>query len=221
MPTPCQSRIHDPGSGRGNDCSLDLWTGAANLTILMSKDSPERLAIDGEGCRVAVIAARFNFQLVNALLESVLQTLEANGVRSEDVETFRVPGSNEIPHMAAMAAKTGAFDVIIGLGLVIAGETDHHTIITQSTAHALHSVGIRFEVPVINGIITVNTTAQAEERITGEMDRGREFAHAALEVAQLNNQLQKRIFDEDMDAALEDLDWLDDLDEDDTDDWRR
>ncbi len=123
----------------------------------MSKDKPERLAIDGEGCRVAIIAARYNFKLVNSLLESALQTLSGCGVRPEDMETFRVPGSNEIPHVAALAAKTGAFDVVIGLGLVIAGETDHHSIITQSTANALHSVGIRFEVPVINGILAVNS----------------------------------------------------------------
>jgi 6,7-dimethyl-8-ribityllumazine synthase len=190
----------------------------------MSKDKPDRLAIDGEGCRVAIIAARYNFKLVNALLESVLQTLDACGVREEDIETFRVPGSNEIPPIAAMAAKTGAFDVIIGLGLVIAGETDHHSIITHSTAHALQSVGIRFEVPVINGIISVSSIQQARERITGEMDRGAEFAHAALEMAQLNNSLQKRIFDEEMDMAYDDLDWLDDLEDDDDgepEDWRK
>lgn len=187
----------------------------------MSTDSPDRLAIDGAGCRVALIAARYNFSLVNALLESVLQTLDASGVQQEDVETFRVPGSNEIPHVAGMVAKTGAFDVIIALGLVIAGETDHHTIITHSTAHALQSVGIRFEVPVINGIISVANRKQAEARITGDLDRGREFAQAALEMAQLNNSLQKRIFDDEMDMALDDLDWLDDLDDEPPEDWKK
>jgi 6,7-dimethyl-8-ribityllumazine synthase len=187
----------------------------------MSTDKPERLAIDGEGCRVGIIAARYNFKHVNALLESVLQTLDGSGVRQEDVETFRVPGSNEIPHIAAMVAKTGAFDVIIGLGLVIAGETDHHTIITNSTAFALQAVSTQFEVPIINGIISVSSVKQAEDRISGKHDRGSEFAYAALEMAQLNNSLQKRIFDEDLD--LDALDWLEDLDDDDDepDDWKK
>lgn len=186
----------------------------------MSKDKPDRLAIDGDGCRVAVVAARYNFKLVNALLESVIGTLDDCGVKEEDVETFRVPGSNEIPHIAAMVAQTGAFDVIIGLGLVIAGETDHHDIITHSTAGALHMVGMQFEVPVINGIISVNTLEQAQDRIQGDLDRGTEFAHAALEMAQANNLLQKRIFNEDM--ALGDLDWSDDHeDDDDPEDWRK
>ncbi|HSH08757.1 MAG TPA: 6,7-dimethyl-8-ribityllumazine synthase, partial [Oceanipulchritudo sp.] len=170
----------------------------------MSKDKPERLAIDGEGCRVGIIAARYNFQLVNALLESVLKTLDVCGVRQEDVETFRVPGSSEIPHVAAMVAKTGTFDVIIGLGLIVEGDTEHHSIIAHATAHALQSIGVRFEIPVINGIITVRNQKQAEERITGEMARGVEFAQAALEMAQLNNSLEKRIFDTDMDTAFED-----------------
>lgn len=190
----------------------------------MSKHKPDRLAIDGEGSRVAIVAARYNFKMVNSLLESVLQTLDACGVRQEDIETFRVPGSNEIPHIASMAAKTGAFDVIIGLGLVIAGETDHHTIITHATAHALQSVSIRFEVPVINGIISVANEKQAVERVQGDLDRGSEFAYAALEMAQLNNLLQKRIFDEDLDLALDDLDWLEDLEDDDDDepeDWKK
>ena len=189
----------------------------------MSKDNPERLAIDGDGYSVGIIAARYNFQLVNTLLESVLQALDNSGVRQEDVETIRVPGSNEIPYATAMMAKTGKFDVIIALGLVIAGETEHHAIIGHSTAQALHSVGIRFEVPVINGIITVENRVQAEDRIGGEMDRGSEFAHAALEMAQTNRRLQKQIADEEMDTFLEELDWMDDLDdpEEGPEDWRR
>ena len=191
----------------------------------MSKDRPERLAIDGDGITVGIIAARYNFHLVNALLESVLQTLDSCGVRQEDVETFRVPGSNEIPQVAAMAAKTGAFDVVIALGLVIEGETEHHAVITHSTANALHGIGVRFEVPLINGIITVRNLQQAKERITGDLNRGAEFALAALEMAQLNKSLLKRVIEQEERAAgYDDLDWLDDLGSDDGDepeDWRR
>ena len=188
----------------------------------MSKDNPERLAIDGEGFRVGIVAARYNFQMVNSLLENVLEALDGCGVRQEDIETLRVPGSSEIPYVAALMAKTGNFDVVIALGLIIRGETEHHNIIGHSTAHALQSVGIRFEVPVINGILTVNTREQAEERISGEMNRGAEFAHSALEMAQTNETVLKRIFDQDMDDIADTLDWMDDLeDDDDPEDWRK
>ena len=189
----------------------------------MSKDKPDSLSIDGEGCRVAIVAARYNFQLVNALLESVLDTLGSSGVRSDDIEVFRVPGSSEIPHAAAMVAKTGSFDVVVALGLIIEGDTDHHAIIGNSTAQALQAIGINFEIPVINGILTVRNTEQAEERITGELNRGAEFAHAALEMAKLNDALEGRIFEEGVDLDLDDLDWPED-DSDDSgnpEDWHK
>ena len=187
----------------------------------MSRDKPERLAIDGEGIRIGIVAARYNFELVNALLESVLQTLDAAGVRQEEWGTFRVAGSNEIPPVAALLGKTGDFDAVIGLGLVIAGETDHHTIIGQSTANALHMISVRFETPIINGILTVNSLAQAEARITGELCRGPEFAHAALEMARLSAELQQRLFDNDFADALDDLDWIEEDDEEDDNHWRK
>lgn len=180
----------------------------------MSKDKPDSLAIDGEGYRVAIIAARYNFQLVNALVESVLQTLTSSGVLPENVETFRVPGSNEIPHAAAMAAKCEDFDVVIGLGLIIEGDTDHHAIIGHATSTALQTVGINFEIPIINGIITVKNIAQAEARITGDLNRGAEFALAALEMARLNEVLETRIFENAMDLEMDDLDWPDEVLED-------
>jgi 6,7-dimethyl-8-ribityllumazine synthase len=193
------------------------------LTEIMSKDKPDSLAIDGEGCHVGIIAARYNFQMVNALLETVLNTLGSCGVRSDDIEVFRVPGSNEIPHAAAMAAKTGSFDVVIALGLIIEGDTDHHSIIGHATAGALQAVGINFEIPVINGIITVRNEEQAEARITGDLDRGAEFAHAALEMAQLNEALESRIFEDGVGADFDDLDWPDDVTEpgDNPEDWQK
>jgi len=184
-------------------------------------DKPESLAIDGEGVCVALIAARYNFNLVNALLETVIETLLASGVARENIETFRVPGSNEIPHAASLAAKTGEFDVIIGLGLIIEGDTNHDEIIGHATAHALQQAAMQFEVPIINGIITVRNIEQAKERISGKHDRGTEFAHAALEMAKLGKELMRRIIESDLAAGLDDADWMEDDFDDDDEDWRR
>lgn len=186
----------------------------------MSKDKPESLAIDGTGITVAIVAARYNFKLVNALLESVVQTLTASGVAQDNMEIFRVPGSSEIPHAVSLAAKTGEFDVIIGLGLIIEGDTNHDEIIGHATAVALQQAAMEFEIPVINGIITVRNLKQAEERITGKYDRGSEFAHAALEMAHLSEHLIRRIIESEPEAWVDDLDWLED-DLDDDEDWRR
>ncbi len=190
----------------------------------MSREKLQRVALDGQNYRIAVVAARYNFEKVNALLESTLEALGACGVRDEDVEVFRVPGANEIPPVAATLAQTSDFDAIIALALVMAGETDHNEIITRATATALQTVGIRYDVPVINGILSVRTVEQAEARISGALARGPEFAQAAVETAQLIEQLQKRVVDNDLDGALDDLAWLDEIEDDEPfgdDDWRK
>jgi 6,7-dimethyl-8-ribityllumazine synthase len=69
---------------------------------------------------------------------------------------LRVPGLGELPYVANMTASSGEVDCVIALGVVIAGDTPHHEIIAQSTAHALQDIAIRSEVPVINGIIVTN-----------------------------------------------------------------
>lgn len=189
----------------------------------MSKHKPEPPAIDGSGMRVAIVAARYNFALVNALLESVLANLDAAGVKQHNIESFRVPGSNEVPYVVGLCAETGQFDVVIALGVIIRGETDHHAIIGHCTASALQSIAIQTRVPVINGIVSAEDLKQAQARCSGELDRGTEFAHAALEMALLSAQLLARIQQVDEEFGLDgldDMDWEEDLDDNEPDPFR-
>lgn len=185
----------------------------------MSTDRPESPAIDGEGLRVGLIAARYNFQLVNSLLESTITTLRHAGVGEGDIETIRVPGSNEIPQVVNLLAQSEQFDVMIALGVIIRGETEHASLIARTTAAGLQDVAMREEAAVINGILCVDTKEQAEARVSGEHQRGREFAHAALEMARLTNDLQMRFLDDLYGLGEEDdlFDELDDLDDSDDD----
>ncbi|MGB0417120.1 MAG: 6,7-dimethyl-8-ribityllumazine synthase [Coraliomargarita sp.] len=149
----------------------------------MSLDSPSVLNLDGSAYRFAVVAARFNEELVDSLLSHACAALEAAGAPTPVIE--RTPGSNELPYAASLLAKSGEFDAIIAIGLVIAGATNHHNVIGDSCAVALHQLSIDTSVPIINGITVVETHAQAEARAGTEINRGREFALAALEMAQL------------------------------------
>lgn len=151
----------------------------------MSQDIPSELKIDGAELRVGIAAARFNEDYVDALLQNALQTLAE--FKAPKPELIRVPGSNELPYAANLLASSNKFDVIITLGLVLAGETQHHNHIADSTATALHQVSIETGVPVINGIIVVENTEQADLRCQGSLNRGREFAKAALEMARLKS----------------------------------
>lgn len=173
----------------------------------MSLSKPEIPDIDASEMFFSIVAARYNSDLVDGMIEQVLATLIKAGADKENIALMRVPGSNELPYAAYMNAVSQNFDCIIALGVVVAGETDHHSIIAQSTAAAFHTFSAQTETPIINGIVTAGTRAQAEARTTGNIDRGAEFARAAIEMARNKIKLQ---------AFLDELE--DDLGEDEDDD---
>lgn len=158
----------------------------------MSLHAPKPSEIDGAGLRLGLVAARFNEALVNGLLDRALERLDAAGVKSRDVLVLRVPGSHEVPWAAHELAASGQFDCVVALGVLIGGDTNHHEMVGDSVSHALQSVAVSTRVPVINGVIVTNTLAQAKARCVGKIDRGAEFAHAALEMAALRRTLRGR-----------------------------
>jgi 6,7-dimethyl-8-ribityllumazine synthase len=147
----------------------------------MSLDTPSSKQIDGSGYRFAIVASRYNEALVDSLVQHACATIEAAGAETPLVE--RVPGAAELPFAAATLADHSPFDAIICIGVVIAGDTNHHEIIGDSTASALLDLSIAKKTPIINGILVVNNLAQAEARAGKTINRGKEFAEAALEMA--------------------------------------
>jgi 6,7-dimethyl-8-ribityllumazine synthase len=166
----------------------------------MSQDKPLSPKINGAKFVFSIVAASYNQDLVESLLQKTITKLTQAQVSEKNIRILRVPGSGELPYVAHMTASSGEFDCVIVLGVVIAGDTPHHEIIGQSTALALQEIAIRSEVPVINGIVVTNNRAQAEQRCQGSLDRGTEFAEAALVMAQHRQNLGERL------DALEDLD---------------
>ena len=155
----------------------------------MSFDAPKPLSVSGSPFRVGIVAARFNPLLVDALVARSTATLRTAGVQDAAIELVRVPGSHEVPWAAQRLAQAGRFDVVLALGVLIAGDTNHHEMVGDAVAAALLRVALATGVPVINGVIVVNTREQAEARTLGALDRGAEFAAAALEMAFLKKNL--------------------------------
>lgn len=157
----------------------------------MSLNAPANRRIDGAEFRFGIVAARFNQALVDGLLNRAIDTLQAAGVRGSNIAVVRVPGSHEVPWAAQAFAAGGECDCVIGLGVLIAGDTSHHETVGQSVSHALQRVALETTVPVINGVIVVNSLAQAKARCVGKIDRGAEFALAALEMAALKRKFSQ------------------------------
>lgn len=156
----------------------------------MSLDVPKEMRVRGAGLRFGVVASRFNPALVDGLLARVQAGLAAAGVRPRDIRLVRVPGSHEVPWAAGRLAAGRRLDGVIALGVLIGGDTNHHEMVGQSVSHALQRVALDSGIPVINGVIVTDTPAQARARCLGRINRGAEFAQAALEMAALKRHME-------------------------------
>ncbi|MBI2970544.1 MAG: 6,7-dimethyl-8-ribityllumazine synthase [Gammaproteobacteria bacterium] len=141
-------------------------------------------------CRIGVVASRFNAYIVDRLLDGCLRTLNRRGVPPERITVIRVPGAYEIPVTAAALARKGDTDAVIALGAVIRGETAHFEHIATECARGLGAAALEYRVPVIFGVLTVETAAQALDRSgDDESNKGSEAAAAALDMIGIMRQI--------------------------------
>ncbi len=157
----------------------------------MSGDSPVPEALNASGFKIAIAAARFNEQLVDSLLQRVRARLSTAGVKEKNVAVVRVPGSNELPVAARMLVDRKAPDAVIALGVIVRGGTIHYELIANATTQGLQDVALDSRVPVINGVVVAENAAQARARCRGRIDRGAEFADAAVSMAALRRSLSR------------------------------
>ena len=150
----------------------------------MSEDFPVFSAIDPAGFEFGIVTASYNKTLCDALQSRVCEVLNFTGLPKE-VIMERVPGAHELPAALKLMLDGRPFHCLIALGVVIKGSTSHHHLVAESSGHAIQSLVVDRGVPIINGIVVTDDLGSAEERITGSLDRGKEFAQSALHMAQL------------------------------------
>ena len=137
-------------------------------------------------CKVAIVVGRFNGFIVDSLLSGAIDTLTRAGVNASDITVSHVPGAFEMPLVIQKFADKGQFDAIIGLGAVIRGSTPHFDFVAGENAKALSSLALKYNVPVINGVLTTDTIEQSIERAgTKAGNKGAEAAMTAMEMISL------------------------------------
>jgi 6,7-dimethyl-8-ribityllumazine synthase len=147
--------------------------------------------LDGKGRCFALVASRFSRVITEQLVHGAVDCLSQHGCSPDDVEVYWVPGAFELPQAARLAAETGRFDAIVGLGCVIRGQTPHFDYVAKETAAGLARAGWETRVPVIFGVITADTAEQAIERAgIKQGGRGWDAALSALEMADLVRSLK-------------------------------
>ena len=151
---------------------------------------------DITGARVVIVEARFYDDLQDALLAGAKAQLDAAGVGYDVVS---VPGALEIPAAIAIAldaAKRNGrdYDGAIALGCVIRGDTFHFEIVAMESSRALMDLAVNRSLPLGNGIITVDTDAQAWARAkASELDKGGDAARAAIAMIRIKQRLAKLV----------------------------
>lgn len=145
----------------------------------------------GAGRRFAMVVTRFNSLVTEQLVAGATDCLLRHGVRSEDIDLYRVPGAWELPATVARVAARGGYDGIIALGCVIRGGTPHFEYVAGEATRGLGAVAREVSIPVSLGVLTTDTVDQALERAgTKAGNKGWDAALSAIEMADLFRQME-------------------------------
>lgn len=146
--------------------------------------------IDGTGMRIGIVNGRFNDHITRLLLAGAQRQLRDLGVADEDGTECWVPGAFEMPLVARQLVRSETVDAVVCLGAVIRGDTPHFDFVAGECASGLTRVALDTGVPVIFGVLTVDTLQQALDRAGGSAgNKGAEAAATAVEMVDLLRRL--------------------------------
>lgn len=144
-----------------------------------------------EGMRFAVVVSEWNTEVTEALYNGAKETLLKFGAKEEDVVRRNVPGSFELTLGAQLMAERKEFDAVICIGVVIQGETKHFDFICDAVSKGITDLNMKYNLPVIFGVLTPNTMQQALDRAGGvHGNKGDEAAITAIKMAALKKELE-------------------------------
>jgi 6,7-dimethyl-8-ribityllumazine synthase len=169
------------------------------LEPVSSAVGPAGSGLDASDLRIAVFAAEFNSAFVEPMLDAARAAWVRAGGAPAAFVAHRVPGAFELPLACREAARTGRYHAVVALGCVIRGDTPHFDFVCAESARGLMQAGLETAVPVIFGVLTVDTLDQAWERAgTKAGNKGAEAAAAAIEMATLLETLPADPFEADL-----------------------
>jgi len=157
----------------------------------MSTALPPKPRIIGPRVRVCIVAAKYNEQFADALVDNTVAEL-GELMPATRIDLIRVPGAFEIPVAAATVLQRMRPAAVIGLGVIIRGATAHADLVARSVTDALQSLAVQHKVPVINEVLLVDDEKQAYARCIGaNLNRGREAARAAASMVDVFHELDR------------------------------
>lgn len=157
--------------------------------IQSSRTMPD--SFDGSNLSIGIVCGRFNDHITSELLAGAHRGLTRCQVKPDRVDVVWVPGAFEVPLAAMTMAESGNYDAIVTLGAVIRGETAHFDFVAGECARGIQNAQLETGVPIMFGVLTVDTNQQALDRSgPGHDNKGDEAAVGAVEMALLVHQIQ-------------------------------
>lgn len=145
-----------------------------------------------EDMRVAIVAAEWNGHITSALTGGAMKVFEAEGYGPETVDVFHVPGAVELTYAASQLIEASLYDAVIVFGCVIRGGTPHFDYVCQSVTQGITALNADCDVPVIFGVLTVDTERDALDRAGGAVgDKGAEAAEAAIKMIDFTRKVKE------------------------------
>lgn len=145
------------------------------------------------GMRIGIVVAEWNAEITGALLSGAVTTLISHGITGNDIVVANVPGSFELSYGAQLLCEDKSIDAVICIGCVIQGETRHFDFICDAVANGITNVSLKYNKPVIFGVLTPDNQQQAIDRAGGKHgNKGDEAAVTAIKMAQLKKQYKTR-----------------------------
>ena len=160
---------------------------ASSLKSLSEVSIPE--IKNANKLKVAIIVANWNSDITFELRDGAFETLKESGLLEKNIAIKYVPGTYELVLGAQLFCEQ-KFDAIICLGSVIQGDTPHFTFICDAVANGIMQLNIKYQIPVIFGVLTTNTLKQAQERSSGKHgNKGIEASATALQMVGLKQSI--------------------------------
>ena len=142
-----------------------------------------------KGLKIGLVASEFNDYIVKKLIAGAEEALKEFGCY-EDAVILKVPGALEIPFGLQELAETAKYDALVGLGVVIRGQTSHYDHVADMSIRGSHEVGLKYNLPVLTGILTTENADQALARAGKKLEnRGYTAVKGAIEMVDVIRQL--------------------------------
>lgn len=138
--------------------------------------------LNGKDLKIGIVQARFSNEIGSAMLAVTHKRLLELGVADEDITVATVPGALEVPLVLQNMAASETYDALIAIGTVIRGETYHFELVSNESGSGISRVGLDFNIPIANAILTTENDSQAHSRVHSKAS---EAAEVAVEIANL------------------------------------